>query len=208
MTHLQSCPARRDSCRLSPLLHYWPQPVAAALCEPRSNNRRRWRILSSRPLAASRDPTDDLGIPWHRSQTDDDLFFAMGYVSARDRLGQMLGLRAATQGDLAEQAGETALGPICICDRSILSGRPISCGRMPSATRQTLQRYADGVNAYLDQQQLPADVKLAGFRPELWKPTDSLSISAIVSFILAQNVREEIAFHGLAQQVGVKRPPG
>lgn len=206
MTHLQSRPARR----ILPLI------AAAALLAVTGCGSIMRTAFKQSPQMANIELTglkqpveirrDDLGIPYIEAKTDDDLFFAMGYVSARDRLGQMLGLRAATQGRLAEQAGETALG-LDLYMRSLDFERAadIMWENAPSATRQTLQRYADGVNAYLDQQQLPADVKLAGFRPEPWKPTDSLSISAIVSFILAQNVREEIAFLRLAQQVGVEK---
>lgn len=149
---------------------------------------------------------DDLGIPYIEAKTDEDLLLAMGFVSARDRLGQMLSLRAVTQGRLAEEIGSAALR-LDIYTRALdfdRAARVMWDNASPEA-RRMLQRFSDGVNAYLAQGPMPADVKLAGFKQQAWKPVDSLAIAAFTSFIMAQNSRREIAFLRLAQKVGVDK---
>lgn len=149
---------------------------------------------------------DNLGIPYIEARTDDDLFVAMGFVSARDRLGQMLALRALTQGRLAEQFGASALR-MDVYARTLdfdRAARVMWDNASPQA-RAALQRFSDGVNAYMAQGPLPTDVRLAGFKREAWKPVDSLAMAVFTSFIMAENAREEIAFLRLAQQVGVEK---
>jgi penicillin G amidase len=66
---------------------------------------------------------DALGVPHISAASEDDAFFAQGYVTAQDRLFQMDGLRRLAGGDLAEIAGRglwnsTAIRAGCACGAS------------------------------------------------------------------------------------------
>src|SRR5215467_2361347 len=52
---------------------------------------------------------DERGIPHIEAQNQDDLYFAQGYVVARDRLWQMDLLRRTARGELAEIFGRVVL---------------------------------------------------------------------------------------------------
>src|ERR1035441_3266361 len=52
---------------------------------------------------------DALGVPHISAASEDDVFFAQGYVAAQDRLFQMDGLRRLAGGDLSEIVGAGAL---------------------------------------------------------------------------------------------------
>src|ERR1017187_5276701 len=52
---------------------------------------------------------DVLGVPHISAASEDDAFFAKGYVAAQDRLFQMDGLRRLAGGDLSEIVGPAAL---------------------------------------------------------------------------------------------------
>lgn len=149
---------------------------------------------------------DQLGIPLIEADSIDDMLLAQGFTAARDRLSQMLGMRLMAQGRLAEMIGEPALD----IDRYMRAQNMRRTAQIAwdSASPQMktyLQRYAAGVNAYLARNQLPVDVKLSGYRPEPWTPLDSLAVSELVNFALAQNLHEEIAFLRHAQALGVEK---
>src|SRR5215208_4837659 len=60
----------------------------------------------SRPVTVLRDPW---GVPHIYAETQDDLFFAQGFVAAQDRLWQMELWRRAGEGKLAEILGPEAV---------------------------------------------------------------------------------------------------
>lgn len=41
---------------------------------------------------------------------------------------------------------------------------------------EILKAYSEGVNYYMENGELPIEFKLAGYRPEMWRPEDSLII--------------------------------
>ncbi len=64
--------------------------------------------------------------------------------------------------------------------------------------------YARGVNAYLfrHRDRLPMDLAESGYRPEYWKPEDSVLVFCLLNFGLSVNLQEEIAALVMAQKVG------
>lgn len=131
---------------------------------------------------------DSLGVPqvWARSEAD--LFRAMGYVHAQDRLWQMELFRRVADGRMAE-----ILGPKLVeTDRFL---RTLGMGRAAAAnekvldaeSRTLLQAYADGVNAWIRDHPgpLPPEFVALRFRPEPWTVRNTLSISKIMAWDLA-----------------------
>jgi penicillin G amidase len=115
---------------------------------------------------------DKWGVPHIYAQNTSDLFFAQGYVQAQDRLWQMDLYRRTHQGRLSEVLGPAAIphdrltrllhyrGPFD--DREYTTYHP--------EARHILQRFADGVNAYIAYagDNLPVEFKLTGLRPGRW----------------------------------------
>jgi penicillin G amidase len=131
---------------------------------------------------------DSLGVPhvWAGSETD--LFRAMGYVHAQDRLFQMELFRRVADGRMAEVLGADLIDT----DRFL---RTVGMGRAAAADedlldaedRRLLQAYADGVNAWIAHRPgpLPPEFVVLRFRPEPWTIRNSLSIAKIMSWDLA-----------------------
>ncbi len=95
---------------------------------------------------------DDRGIPTIYADTASDLFRAQGFVSAQDRFFEMDLRRHLTAGRLAEMVGASGLES----DRAVrtMGWRRVAEQELPRLapeTRQYLQAYADGVNAYIGQ---------------------------------------------------------
>jgi penicillin amidase len=128
---------------------------------------------------------DDRGVPQIYADTAQDLFRAQGYVAAQDRFFEMDLRRHITAGRLSELVGPDGIET----DRVIraLGWRRVAEAELPTlaaSTRQYLQAYADGVNAYIkaagspDKMGLEYSVlgqKYPGYRVEPWSPADSLA---------------------------------
>jgi len=128
---------------------------------------------------------DDRGVPQIYADNPQDLFRAQGYVAAQDRFFEMDLRRHITAGRLSELVGQDGVQT----DRVIrtMGWRRVAEAELPTlaaSTRQYLQAYADGVNAYITKAGSPdkmgLEYSLLGqrfpdYRVEPWSPADSLS---------------------------------
>ena len=95
---------------------------------------------------------DDRRVPHIFAKNDRDLFFAQGYVTARDRLWQMEFQTAAAAGRLAEILGSGALERDRYQRRvGLVHAARSTLKEMMAApvTRLSVTAYTEGVNAYI-----------------------------------------------------------
>ncbi|GAB3542913.1 acyl-homoserine-lactone acylase QuiP [Noviherbaspirillum agri] len=149
---------------------------------------------------------DYLGIPFVEAKNNEDLYFALGYIAASDRLSQMVSTKLTAEGRMAEWLGESALE----LDRymRVMNLKQAAQNYWKAASpeqKALLQRYADGVNAYINTGNLPDSMRMAGYYPDTWRPADSLAIIALYHLVLSTNLQEEIAYLKLAQAVGLDK---
>ncbi|BCA53914.1 peptidase [Nitrospira sp. KM1] len=121
---------------------------------------------------------DQLGVPTVTADSKADALRALGYVSAQDRLFQMDLARRGSAGRLAEVFGETVVAQDVKQRRLGLSqAADRLLPRLPKEQLDALDAYAEGVNAYLTQMTVaPFEFLLLGYRPEPWRPADSLLV--------------------------------
>lgn len=123
---------------------------------------------------------DAHGVPHLRAQSLEDLAFAQGYVTAQDRLWQMDLSRRLAAGELSEIFGERTLR-LDIENRTL--GFRQACERavkeLDPESRKLLDRYAQGVNAFIDThpKSLPVEFLLLRYRPRPWQPEDTFGIA-------------------------------
>jgi len=145
---------------------------------------------------------DRWGVPHIYAKNTDDLFFANGYVNARDRLFQLDIWRRIGTGKLAE-----VLGP-----QSIPRDRMARLFRYRGDwnaewqsyapdTRQIVTAFTNGINAYIKSLNgvRTAEFRAAGYEPGLWTPEDCLA--RIAALAVSGNAIHEVA---RAQQVAQK----
>lgn len=145
---------------------------------------------------------DSMGVPMIEANNLDDLIFAEGYVSAYDRFTQMEGFRLVGKGRLSELLGPATL-EMDIYLRA-LNIKQVAESIYTTASpdlRHKLQVYSDGVNAYLNTVPTPMTLKMAGHKPEPWKPIDSAYVFVVLTLGLGQNLHEEIDILNVAQKV-------
>ncbi|HYJ79733.1 MAG TPA: penicillin acylase family protein [Longimicrobiaceae bacterium] len=132
---------------------------------------------------------DSLGVPHVWAANEMDLFRAMGYVHAQDRLWQMELFRRVADGRMAEVLG----GGLVDTDKFL---RTVGMGRaaaeneraLDPGQRALLQAYADGVNAWITSRPGPLPPEFLALRtePEPWTVRNSLSIAKIMAWDLAE----------------------
>ena len=151
---------------------------------------------------------DVYGIPFVEAKNMEDMAMAVGYVHASDRLAQMIGMKMISEGRLAEMAGPAVLDlDIYMRTMNLKGAAETLCKNVKPENLRLLEFYSKGVNAYLEQHKdkLPPGIALAGYKPEAWKPIDSVKIFALVNFGLSFNLQEEVAALNIAQAVGAEK---
>ncbi len=148
---------------------------------------------------------DTYGIPFVEANNMEDLAMAIGYVHATDRLTQMIGMKLVSQGRLSEMAGPSTLNlDIYLRTLNLKQAAENMYKNISPERLHLLNRYGDGVNAYINahKDNLPPGLALAGYTPEPWQPIDSLMIFTLVTLSLSSNLHEEIAALIIAQTIG------
>lgn len=131
---------------------------------------------------------DSAGVPFVTARSASDAAAALGWLHANDRMFQMELTRRAAVGRLAELFGERALG----FDRRIRRlGFPAANERLlasaSAGTRELLEAYAAGVNAWLESRggDLPPEFRILRHRPEPWRPADSVAVIFVMARTLS-----------------------
>lgn len=138
---------------------------------------------------------DHAGVPHVRSDSEAAIWFAQGYVHARDRFFQMELSRRAAAGRLAEVFGEAAVG----ADRKMRIWRLDATARrhlalLSAEERRVLEHYTAGVNAALDRwgTWIAPELWLLGVEPEPWAPEDTLRTGVLLGLNLTWAMGEEL----------------
>lgn len=128
---------------------------------------------------------DEYGVPHIFAETVEDAYAALGFVHAQDRLVQMEFLRWVAQGRLAEKVGAGGIETDKL-SRTLNLRRigELSRAQADENTVKAFQKYADGVNAFIDSHTgaWPLEFVLLGETPEHWSAEDAFSLSGLILF--------------------------
>jgi penicillin amidase len=132
---------------------------------------------------------DTNGIPHIYAQYELDLFFALGYVHAQDRLFQMDLQRRLPSGRLSELVGKDALESDTFY-RTLGMHRSAEkvYTQMSQWAKDILDSYCDGVNFYIQNtDSYPIEYTLLQCEPEPWTPIDSIVFGKMMGWELSGN---------------------
>jgi len=134
---------------------------------------------------------DTWGVPHIFATTNHDLFLALGYVHAQDRMWQMDIQYRFAAGRLSEVLGKSYVGPDTFLRTIGLEREAVRyLATLPSSdsTRLVLEAYAAGVNEWIARtaaRDLPLEYKLLNYAPEPWTPRHSLTEGGLIAFGLS-----------------------
>ncbi len=148
---------------------------------------------------------DERGVPHLRAANETDLYRALGFLHAQDRLFQMEMVRRLARGELAE-----ILGPKLVdTDRLFrtLGLRASAQARVQQMDRtspawQALMAYLDGINEYQETRPLPLEFDLLRITPHPFTPEDTLAVSGYMAYSFAAALRTEPVLTFIRDQLG------
>ena len=149
--------------------------------------------------------TDSYGVPHVFAENESDLFYAAGYISARDRLFQMSLVASASRGELAKLFGDNFIKE----DVYLRTwGIPKTAEHIVRQTDDEiiliLEKLCAGINARIDELdgKYPIEFKLLRSKPIRWRPTDVIAYGRLMAHDLQQSWKPEILFGALVKYFG------
>ena len=145
---------------------------------------------------------DQHAIPHIYAKNEHDLYMAVGYVMAQDRLWQMDLLRRVTMGRLSEIFGEDMVGADQLLRALRIpekSERVLA--RTDPAARNAMVAFSLGVNQFIEKnrKKLPPEFTILGYKPEPWLPIHSANLVGYMAWDLSGSWNTEIVLHKLRE---------
>ncbi|MBX9410190.1 penicillin acylase family protein [Pseudomonas baetica] len=148
---------------------------------------------------------DERGVPHIRAENETDLYRALGYVHAQDRLFQMEAMRRLARGELAE-----VLGPKLLDTDKLFRSlriRERAASYVASLDQQSpawkgLQAYLDGINQYQDTHAAPIEFDVLGIPKRPFTAEDSISVAGYMAYSFAAAFRTEPLLTYVRDQLG------
>jgi len=151
--------------------------------------------------------TDQYGISHvHALKNDEDAFFALGYLHARDRFWQMEFQRRIAEGSLSEVLGKAALAK----DKFLRTWGFYRTAKkdwptFDAKSKKIIRAYTKGVNAFLITGKLPLQFKILRYKPKPWTEVDSITWGKLMAFDLQTSIDQKIKAYQIAKYLGKKQ---
>ncbi len=150
---------------------------------------------------------DEFAVPHIFAENDHDLFFAQGYITARERIFEMDVTRLAGRGDLSTLFGDRTLKE----DKYLKTAGFYRTARaeyaqIPPWVKSAVDAYTEGVNAYLNSAKyLPREYAILGVKPVPWAPEDTIVTAILMGFSLETSVDADFSFYQIGERIGQER---
>ncbi len=146
---------------------------------------------------------DEYGIPHVYANNENDLYRAVGFLMAQDRMWQMDLLRRVTQGRLSEILGKDQVETDLLMRSLRIQEKSEKILEQASPeVRSALQSFSEGVNYYMVFCPLPPEFKVLGYRPEPWEPVHSINLIGYMSWDLTSGWNLELLLQQISKEVG------
>ncbi len=148
---------------------------------------------------------NQFGIPHIITKNENDAFFMMGYIHARDRIWQMDLMRRTAKGELSEVFGDETLD----FDKFFrgLDLKTVSqkiTNNLNKTVLNALTSYSAGVNFYLknNYKTLPFEFQTLNYIPYSWTPIDCILIGRLMAFDMSVGFMNDITIGEIATKIG------
>jgi penicillin amidase len=151
---------------------------------------------------------DQHGIPYIHAQSQSDALKTQGFITAQDRWVQMELYRRIILGRAAEFLGQEALSQDIEMRVANLKGLANDhWRRLQPDTRQFLEDYTTGINAYIQghTDDHPVELGWMGLKPERWESSDILAYIYFVSWSHSVNYDTEWLTQKILNVMGVEQ---
>ncbi|MFZ6774814.1 penicillin acylase family protein [Undibacterium sp. SXout7W] len=148
---------------------------------------------------------DERGVPHIQAQNEADMYRALGYVHAQDRLFQMEMLRRLARGELAEILGPKlldldqlfrTLGLRAYASSYVAKMNP------NSASSKALAAYLDGINQFQDHHPAPLEFDLLHIPKRPFTTEDTIAVTGYMAYSFAAAFRTEPVLSMVRDKLG------
>jgi len=177
-----------------------------------------WWLLSTKPiyegkiaLAGLEKPVtikyDTYGIPHIYAKNEADVYFALGYVHAQERLFQMEMIRRVATGTLSEILGnefietDKLFRTLSIAEKSKEFTKKFK--EQDLVYKQAALSYFEGINAYIDDGPTPIEFILIGIPKQKFSVNDAYNAAGYMSFGFADGFRVDPLTSKIAATIGM-----
>ena len=176
-----------------------------------------WHVRSKLPqrsgelaLAGLSEPVtvrwDEAGVPHIRAGNEPDLYRALGYLHAQDRLFQMEMLRRLSRGELAEILGPKLVDTDRLFRtlgiRALADARAAAQRTDEAPAQRAVAAYLDGINQYQATRPAPLEFGLLGIPKRPFTQADVISVAGYLAYSFAVALRSEPALTHVRDKLG------
>ncbi|MCK4763157.1 MAG: penicillin acylase family protein [Candidatus Aminicenantes bacterium] len=147
---------------------------------------------------------DRFAVPHIYARNEEDLYRAVGYVSAQDRLWQMDLMRRATTGRLAEIFGAEFVETDLLMRSLRMSEKSnLMLKKMDPEIIPAVEAFVDGVNQFIEENKdkLPPEFAILGYEPEKWELYHSLNLAGYMAWDLTFAWDMEVLLYKLKKKI-------
>ncbi|MEZ4826908.1 MAG: penicillin acylase family protein [Bacteroidia bacterium] len=150
---------------------------------------------------------DTYGVPHIYGADDHDVYFALGYVHARDRLFQMEMIRRVAEGRLAETFGHDLLKADMLfrtlgIHRHSEKAAKTYFSNMDQPWKKAADAYLAGINHFVETGETPIEFTLLGLEKQPFSHAFLFDVSGYMAFGFAEGLKEEPVVHKIAALYG------
>ncbi|MDH4607868.1 penicillin acylase family protein [Pseudomonas sp. BN102] len=148
---------------------------------------------------------DERGVPHIQAANETDMYRALGFVHAQDRLFQMEMLRRLARGELAEILGARLVDTDRLFRTLGIRAHADEYARKldrDSPAAKALLAYLDGVNQFQDSRPAPVEFDLLGIEKRPFTVEDTLSVVGYMAYSFAAAFRTEPVLTYVRDELG------
>lgn len=148
---------------------------------------------------------DERGVPHIQAANEPDLYRALGYVHAQDRLFQMEMGRRLARGELAEVLGPKLVDVDRLFRTLGIRARADEIARKmdrASPANQAVLAYLDGVNQYQASHPAPIEFDILGIPKRPFTAQDTIAFAGYLAYSFASAFRTEPAMTHIRDKLG------
>lgn len=148
---------------------------------------------------------NQFGIPHIITKNENDGFFMMGFIHARDRLWQMDFMRRTAKGELSEVFGVETLDYDKFfrgLDLKTVSQKVTNT--LNKTVKSALVSYSDGINYFIknNYKTLPFEFQTLNYIPYNWSPIDCILVGRLMAFDMSVGFINDITIGEISTKIG------
>ena len=136
---------------------------------------------------------DDEGIPHIYAKKRKDMYFALGFVMASDRLFQYDIIRRAGSGTLSEIIGNKTK-EVDILFRTLGANIRFKDAykSLPDEVKDDFKSFTEGLNYYVKNNSLPIEFKILGYTPKKFSIMDAYYVYTYMAYSFSPMLKEDL----------------